>query len=315
MKRIILIATALSVTLAVRGWVRTDIVPFPSHYIDLQAGAGMGGLSYDLNGGTSSAAPSFFFGAGYTWFFLPSAGFQTGVQLSWLSTTATLSEPMEWTRRQDGTPLKDYMGEEYAHRITFADWRERQQALLLEVPVGLRFRHFASADGKFGFHSAAGALLTIPVIANYTHTSGTLTHTGWYEQWRLLLHDVPGRYETEPYQRQRESFLSRVQPFSLTAYAEAGVLIHMGERTELAVAAYIHWMPIDWVSAGKNERTQLGFANDRNGYTFMPEYHGLIGTDRTGVVHPWSAGVKVLLSLWPGQTNRQHKRCMCAGMK
>ena len=85
----------------------------PSHYIDIEIGGGIGGLGYELDGGRTLVAPSFSVGAGYTWFFLPIAGLQTGVRLTRIATTAMLTEPMEWRTGTDDGRLRDYMGEEY----------------------------------------------------------------------------------------------------------------------------------------------------------------------------------------------------------
>ena len=317
MRATVIIATFLVLGVSVaRARLQTDMqTPLHRHYLEVQGGAGTGGLGYELSGGRTTAAPSFFFGAGYTWFFIPSAGFQTGVQLSYTGTTAVLTEPMEWRTWQDGSRLTDYMGEQYTHRASFENWKEYQQIWQLQVPIGLRFRHFAAAHSRFGIHVGAGILLSIPIRANYTLMSGEVTHTGWYEEWRLLLHDVPGRFETEPYARQKEPFSRYLRSVSITAYAEAGILIRLNERSELSVGAYVHWMPQDLVSVKPAQRDPLGFSSERNGYSFMSAYHGIVGTDKTSAVHPWSVGVKAGLSFWPGKTAVQRKRCLCEGMQ
>ena len=307
----------LIVFLAVSVWISAA----NAHYVECHASAGVGSLGYELNGGSTFLAPSFSAGAGYTWFFLPSAGFQTGILFTSLSTTAVLIEPMKWTTWQDGRRLTDYMDEEYTHIASFTDWREEQQIWLLQVPIGMRFRFFPAvsygnaAESRLWLHVAAGALLTLPVRSHYTHTSGEITHTGWYPQWNLLLHDIPGRFETEPYTRLQESFTSHLRSFSVALYAEAGVLWRLGERTELSVAAYAQWMPQNFSQPTSGPDAQLGFANESNRYTFMNEYHGLIGTDKAGAMHPWSVGLKASVAIWTGRTKMQKKRCLCAGIK
>lgn len=317
MKRFVAIANSfLFCILAASAQIRTDLqTPVPSHYIDVQAGGGIGGLGYELNGGHTLNAPSLFIEAAYTWFILPSAGLQTGIQITRIATTAVLTEPMEWRTGEDGTRLTDYMGEEYTHRASFNDWREKQQIWFLQIPIGARFRHFAAFNSRFGMHAAAGALVSFPISSHYRLLSGSVTHTGWYDQWRLLLHDIPGRFETESFAKQQESFSKYLKPFSLSVYAEAGVLVRLSERAEMMLAAYAQWMPLDLEAALPNEREPLGFASERNTYSFMSEYHGIIGTDKTGAIHPWSAGIKIGLSIWPGTTSDQRRRCMCESMK
>ena len=317
MKRFVAIANSfLFCILAASAQIRTDLqTPLPSHYIDVQAGGGIGGLGYELNGGHTLNAPSLFIEAAYTWFILPSAGLQTGIQITRIATTAVLTEPMEWRTGEDGTRLTDYMGEEYTHRASFNDWREKQQIWFLQIPIGARFRHFAAFNSRFGMHAAAGAQVSFPISSHYRLLSGSVTHTGWYEQWRLLLHDIPGRFETESFAKQQESFSKYLKPFSLSVYAEAGVLVRLSERAEMMLAAYAQWMPQQFNRPASVPDALLGFANERNGYTFMNEYHGLIGTHKTGAMHPWTAGLKASLAIWTGRTRIQKKRCLCAEMR
>ena len=297
--------------------VTVQSVELPRHYIDLEAGMGVGSLGYELKGGKTLLTPSFTFGAGYTWFFLPSVGVHTGVDVSRTASLAMLTDVMEWSTWPDGTGLTDYMGEAYTHRTHFSDWREKQQVWFLQVPVGLRFRQYApvsrqnSAFSRFGLQAGAGILLSMPVRANYHHTSGELVHSGWYEQWHLLLHDIPGRFETEPFTAQREPISGSLKRFVLSVYAETGLLVRPDERTELSFLLYVQWMPQDVLSVRSDECPSLGFASEANGYTFMYVYHGLIGTSQTTALHPWCTGLKICLSLYPGKTAAEKKRCMC----
>jgi hypothetical protein len=93
------------------------------------------------------------------------------------------------------------------------------------------------------------------------------------------------------------------------------MVMRLSERAQLVVAAYVQWMPMDFASMKSGKHIPIGFATERNHYTFMSEYQGLVGTDKTSAVRPWSAGVKVAISLWPGQTTVQRRRCMCSMMK
>ncbi|MBQ9296866.1 MAG: OmpA family protein [Paludibacteraceae bacterium] len=277
--------------------------PLPKHYIDVYAGGGVTGMGYSPDGGKMSPSGSFSVGAGYTWFFVPYMGLQTGISLTRVGGTARLTEPMEWTG------LTDYQGETYTHRTTFDNWRERQQSYLFQVPIGLRFRYRKEQDQRAGLHAAFGFNLAVPVVSNYKNTSGSLTHTGWYEQWHLMVHDLPGRFETETVTTpQEESIAKKLHPVNVQAYAELGTTIRLNERAELLVAAYAQYMLNDFSAVNRDERTALGFANGRNNYTFMPEYRGLVGTDHVGAIHPWVAGVKLGVSIWPGVTERQKKR-------
>ena len=279
------------------------------HYIDVHAGGGVSSFGYPLEGGSAGVGGSFSIGAGYTYFFLPYMGLQTGLTVTRIASNAKLTEPMSWTQNLDGSPLTDYTGDIYEHRVRFDNWKEQQQSYLLQIPVGLRFRYFQNRDSRAGLHAALGLNVSFPIASNYAHTAGAISHTGWYEHWQLELHDLPGRFETEPFTtRQEESIQRHLKKVNAMLYGELGTSIRLNERSEMFIAAYAQYMLNDYSAVKQSARTPLGFANDHNGYTFMPQYHGLIGTDKVGAMHPWVVGAKVGVSIWPGKTDKQKKR-------
>lgn len=271
------------------------------HYIDFYAGGGVSSLGYDLLGGYETITPSFTVGAGYTYYFLPWMGLQTGLGFTRYSSNAHLTDEMVWT------PLTDYQGDLYEHHITFDRWKERQQAYLLEIPIGLRFQPIKK---KVGLYAALGAKLGIPVLADYRHRQGSLTHYGVYPDWNLEVRDLPGRFETETTETLVEaSVKEQIRKVNAVAYAELGMAFRTGERADIYLAAYAHYVLNNFSAVSNDERTALGFASDKNNaYGFMQPYNGLIGTNHIGSMHPWTAGLKAGISIYPGLTKAQRKR-------
>ena len=278
------------------------------HYLDLYGLGGVSHWNYPLAGGKVAIGGAFGAGAGYTFFFHPCVGLQTGLSFSRIASTARLTEPMEWSQWQDGSALTDYMGDLYTHRTAFEGWKEQEQAYLIEVPLGLRFRYFKDKDSRAGLHAALGAKAAIPVWANYRNHSGTLIHTGWYEQWQLLLYDLPGRFEREEVRAQEENMTRRLRTINAELYGEIGIAIRINVHYELYIAAFGQYTVNDMNSTAKADRGALGFRDETNRYPFMNEYKGLVGTDRVGAIHPWMAGVKVGLSIWPGKTDKEKQK-------
>jgi outer membrane protein OmpA-like peptidoglycan-associated protein len=277
--------------------------PYHKHYIDMNAGVGASGLGYKLEGGKATATASFTLGAGYTWFFKRYVGLQTGLNITRFATNAILTEQIAW----EG--LTDYEGQQYTHRINFEDWREVQQSYILSIPIGIRCKWRKDDNDLIGLHGSAGLQLSFPTLSNYKYKSGTVTHTAWYDQWNLELHDLPGRFETDPYVKQEESIRQHIHKVNAMLYGEVGPTIRLNERSELIVALYAQYMMNNFSSVKLDDRQPLGFANDHNNaYAFMPTYHGLIGTNRVGAMHPWTVGLKVGASIWPGKTTQQKKR-------
>lgn len=278
------------------------------HYLDLYGAGGVSHWNYPLAGGKVAIGGAFGAGAGYTFFFHPCVGLQAGLSFSRIASTARLTEPMVWSQGQDGSALTDYMGDLYTHRTAFEGWKEQEQAYLIEVPLGLRFRYFKDKDSRAGLHAALGAKVAIPVWANYRNHSGTLIHTGWYEQWQLLLYDLPGRFEREEVRAQEENMTRRLRTINAELYGEIGIAIRINVHYELYIAAFGQYTVNDMNSTAKADRGALGFRTEKNGYPFMNEYKGLVGTDRVGAIHPWMAGVKVGLSIWPGKTDKEKQK-------
>lgn len=278
------------------------------HYLDLYGFGGVSHWNYPLEGGTVAIGGAFGAGAGYTFFFHPNVGLQAGLSFSRIASTARLTEPMEWSQWQDGSALTDYMGDLYTHRTAFEGWKEQEQAYLIEVPLGLRFRYFKEKDSRAGLHAALGAKAAIPVWANYRNHSGTLIHTGWYEQWQLLLYDLPGRFEREEVRAQEENMTRRLHTINAELHGEIGIAIRINVHYELYIAAFGQYTVNDMNSTAKADRGALGFRDETNRYPFMNEYRGLIGTEKVGAIHPWMAGVKVGLSIWPGKTDKEKQK-------
>lgn len=302
-----LLSIALCGTLAAQASEVPEAVPVRakmSHNIDITAGGGIGSLGYDLQGGRQYPAYTWSAGLGYTWFFVPETGLQTGVQLTRLGSVASLTGSYVW---QD--LLTDASGDQYEHRMTFADWYEQQEAYLLEIPLGFTLHHYGSNNPRAGVYAALGAKLQIPLFADYRHHSGSVTHSGYYPYWDLTLQDLPGRFITEQTDvPQQGSFLQHLNRWNAAVYMEIGTTIRCGAHTELIISAYGQYTVTDLLATPVSRLTSLGFANSRNGYTFMPEYHGLIGTKAITSLHPWTAGIKLGLSVWTGKTDEQKRR-------
>ena len=302
-----LLSIALCGTLAAQASEVPEAAPVRakmSHNIDITAGGGIGSLGYDLQGGRQYPAYTWSAGLGYTWFFVPETGLQTGVQLTRLGSVASLTGSYVW---QD--LLTDASGDQYEHRMTFADWYEQQEAYLLEIPLGFTLHHYGRNNPRAGVYAALGAKLQVPLFADYRHHSGSVTHSGYYPYWDLTLQDLPGRFITEQTDvPQQGSFLQHLNRWNAAVYMELGTTIRCGAHTELIISAYGQYTVTDLLATPVSRLTSLGFANSRNGYTFMPEYHGLIGTNAVTALQPWTAGIKLGLSVWTGKTDEQKRR-------
>lgn len=273
----------------------------PRHYIDFSVGAGASSMGYSLSGGTTSVQPAFTAGVGYSGFFLPWMGMQTGISATCFASKATLTDERIWIGQVDD------MNDAYDHHVSMDDWQETQQVWCLEVPLGLRFR--TTTAKRANLYAVAGAKLAIPIYATYTRQPASLTHYGYYGQWDLTLHNLPGRFETESFPDKQEDFIrSKLRTFNAEVFTEVGISIRLNHRSELYVAAYGQYMVNNFSAVAETDRMPLGFRTAKNNYAFMRAYAGLIGSESVGAIHPWVVGVKAGLSIWPGKSDEQRRR-------
>ncbi|MBR1809390.1 MAG: OmpA family protein [Paludibacteraceae bacterium] len=263
----------------------------PLHYdtgnfLHFGFGGGLGQLGYNLQGGKTTAyMPSFTADIQYTYYFLPWLGLGTGVHLSYYTSQSNLTKQMIWEGQTDTE------GDNYTHRVDFNNWRERQHDIMLEIPLAISFK---AKPGKGGFYFNVGAKAGIPVYASYVHNRGDLIHSGYYQQWDVVLEQLPDRFETEPLLRAEEgSMYKKVNKINAAIFGELGGLIQLDPLTDLTLGIYADYYISNHSSVKAADATDLGFRNPEYHTEFMNPYEGLVGTKHIGAMHPWSVGVKI----------------------
>lgn len=269
-------------------------------FYQIAAGGGVSSLQYDLQGGSTHLYPSLNLQFGYTYYFNKYAGITTGLQYDTYTTRAVMNSPLEWN------DLYDYMYDRYNHYTEFNNWQERQTIHSLEIPLGLALKF---KQKKAGVYVNLGAKLGIAVDQHYKNTRGTVTHYAYYPYWNVTMRDLPGRYETEDYSGTTQS-LDNLHRFNGIGYAEIGTLIELNPHTDLTIGAYANIYINNACKFTAEQRQDLGFATRINNYgSFMNPYNGLIGTTQAGsVVRPWSAGLKIGISITPQRTDKEKER-------
>ena len=241
------------------------------NYIHFSVGGGEQHLNPTLAGGTTKAQPGFTVNVAYSHFFTSQWGVQFGVGAQSYTTLSTLNY-------LSVTPdVVDAVGDVYELRVNFKDWQEKQQALLVSVPVELQYRYVWS--DRFSLLTGVGASVSIPVQANYKTVGGEMVSTGYYSKWNVELSDLPqhgfGTYTN--------SFSGK---FSLSpvymATGNLGGLFNLSEKLDLYVGGYIHY--------GLNNSIK---ASTKAVYEPAAVYNGFFNSDRMTKVTPIAFGVKL----------------------
>lgn len=241
-----------------------------THHIDIQAGGGIGSLDYRLPEGKVYPAYMWTAGVGYTWYFLPVLGLQTGVQVTRLGSIGALNGDLAAEEM-----LLDSEGEAYIPHTHYTNWHDTREAYFVEVPLAFRVRWYEGKN-RAGLHAAIGAKLSVPVYARHMHLGGTISHYGYYPEWDLTLRDLPDRFTTEEPAREQQQITQTLRRWNAALYAELGTTVRCAPHTEFMIAAYAQYAV-----------TTLA----------QPE-----------MCNPWAAGLKVGVTLWVGKTAEQKQQ-------
>ncbi|ADQ81090.1 OmpA/MotB domain protein [Paludibacter propionicigenes WB4] len=241
------------------------------NYFHLSIGAGRQSFDYKLLDGTSDAQLGYTINVAYSHFLTKNWGLQIGLGAQSFSTLSTLNY-------QASIPnITDVVGDVYEFRDNYKDWKEKQQALFLDIPLLAQYRHYINS--KTGIMLSAGAKISIPMQASYKTVGGEMVTTGYYSKWNAVLHDLP-QYGFTTYTNNYKDNLSLKTAY--LAISDFGCLYKLSEKLELYAGGYINY--------GLNNIIATGTKS-----VYEPDgmYNGFFGSDRLKKVAPIAFGVKV----------------------
>lgn len=252
----------------------------PVQYLHFNVGGGVHDFSYNLQNGTKQNNPvGYTFNAAYSYFFSPNIGLQTGIgaqSFNELSTVNYLST----------TPATDELGRAYDFRANYKNWEEKQQAIFLDIPLVLQFRH--KLGENLGIIASAGGKVSIPVYSKFKSTAnGEIVTTGYYSQWNTELSDLP-QYGFSTNKNTYEGNLALKTGYA--AIADLGFLFKLSEKTDFYIGGYFNYGLNNILAPGTKEIYQ------RDGV-----YNGVLASSQVKNVTPVSFGLKVGLYLQKGK--------------
>jgi len=239
-------------------------------YLHLTVGGGLHNISYDLQNGTQSGRFGNTISAGYSYFFTQHWGVQSGLGLQWFNARSTVNY-------LSATPQVDIDGETFEFRANYNNWQEKQQALFLDIPLTLQYRHALS--NKISLQGSAGGKISIPISSSFKSTGGSITTTGYYSRLNAELSDLPEYGFTTT----TDSYNGKLslRP-SYMVIADVGGLYTLSPKVDLYVGAYINYGLNNALKADTKELYQLDGV-----------YNGVLASTQTTKVTPISLGVKV----------------------
>jgi len=145
-----------------------------THEISYHIGTGFG-----KNGGKMGLL----FGLGYAYFFTPEWGITTGMEI------ATYNSEYKLKKDSLKYMTNDFDGDEFEFRSEISNYKEEQNARMLQIPIMARYQPSAYNQ----FHAAAGIKIGIP-LSGYYISSANVKNSGYYgeedyrygEGWEFL---------------------------------------------------------------------------------------------------------------------------------
>ena len=260
-----------------------ETVPYKGHHILAGVGGAYADLGYSLheegNGRVGAAHGSFGATAQlqYAYFFHENWGIGAGVGFSHYTGCGTLNHT---TRYPDMT---DMDGERYTHLAITRNWKERQAAYMIDIPVEFLFHHPLNSD--LGLYAGLGVKAGLVIASDYRLKSGGLEHQGEYAKWGLTLENMPNHgFITEQI---GADYSTAKQPLALKLpavglMADFGLTIKMTEQINLTAGLFFNYTCNNIRPA---ETTDIDW--------LAKNYQGEIASQYVQAVRPWEIGVKI----------------------
>lgn len=285
------------------------------HYIQALVGAGYGSLGYKLRLGDEKAGKNLgdFQGSlqvQYAYYFHDNWGVTAGLALSDYASYGKLNYNFGW----ENVPGGDSEGEKYNHHVATSDWTERQNAFMVEVPVGLQCMYPLDGEDLL-LYAGVGLSFGFPVLSHWQLRSGTIAHEGEYPQWGMYIKEgVGGMDNSRDFYSEQigEGYFAKdkhnlnLKTFSLGVSADLGLVVPLAEQIDLLCGMYFRMYCMDL--NGYSSRADIGWANPEAAevtgdpiitnaqyrqHNFMQTYDGMVASNLTDKVLPWGAGLKV----------------------
>lgn len=263
------------------------------HEISIEAGGGLSTLSYDVLFGDQKNGWGGEFGASYAFFFSPSVGIRSGVNLSYYHAKATISNLSD--------SYDAFDGEEYFQfRYTMNHYKAKQYALYLNIPLMVQYQH----GKQHKLYVAAGGKLGLPLFEKYKTISNNFKTSGYYPSLNVELEEPAFMgFGTFSNILQKNDFDLHI--ITMLSF-EAGMKWRLSERFSLYTGAYFDYSLTNII---KNNFDKPFIKYDLNN----PDHFAINGiptsnyTDSSNKVHsltekinPLAVGIKVRVSMTKG---------------
>ncbi|GHT67115.1 hypothetical protein FACS189452_04230 [Bacteroidia bacterium] len=205
------------------------------HEFSIVAGGGLSTLHYKPAEGKAKWGFGGLAGLGYTFRFSEHWGIGTGVE------AALFTGKYSLTSLSDHYPSHD-SEQDFDYHYTISGYRDRQQAILLNIPLMLHFQtdiKMPNLVALQGFYAALGGKVGIPLSAKFNSSTNRLDASGVYPPPTLTLYDPQFMGFGEFAALNSKGSLALKTAFF--ASAEAGVRWRLNDKLSLSTGLYVDY--------------------------------------------------------------------------
>lgn len=141
------------------------------HEFTFYTGGGLSTLNYKTSSGDRSNGFGGLVGVGYTYFLNERWGLTTGAEFGIYNAKAKIAE------LSDRYKTKDIEGDEFEFRTTASGYSDKQNAVILSIPLMLQFQ--TETDTRF--YAAFGGKIGFPLKGKHTTEAALIKNSGYYE--------------------------------------------------------------------------------------------------------------------------------------
>jgi hypothetical protein len=234
-----------------------------------ETGGGFHNLLAEMPNGNSTSGGGVSLSLGFIQDQSPDFGIQFGIGCQTYSSVQSLHVITN-------EPGVDSDGDIFTLQTDYRNWSETNKALFVEFPIGV-IRRFPLGD-NLHIVAQAGGKLSIPVSKRYVSNPGSITTTGIYEQWNVVLSDVPDQgYLTTTESYKGNSILLT----AFSGYASIGLSYPIGWNSDFSLSGYFS---TGLYSIGKSVEQPL--------YEKSGKYHGMFASNQIGKIVPIAIGLR-----------------------
>lgn len=305
--KLVMITTIVAATVTAYGQRRNSF-----QYISADLGGGLQSIQYSPIDGTHKMGAGMTFNVGYRYFFANNWAVYGGLGISTYgaktkyNSSKTDSVPTyEFTQSYDSVNLLDY-----EFRTYFNGFEEKQNAVMLEIPIKAYYE-YVIPQTRFEVFGAAGFKIGIPVSSKYKLLKGSYETRGYYP---FLGHEIKSPNDSVyihgfgTYEADKQSGKMTLSSINLSLVLEGGANYRFNKMLRISASLYFGYC----LTNIHKDTTKPLLAEVKKDGTSDPEYkyNGTLQSNRIDHASLLSFGVKagVVMDLQELLGKKSHRK-------